>query len=67
MNIKKITGIANSNSLILYGCRLIGHGVGYYKYMVEYMVNKHINIKNKNVDFNKHIQNFRFTFEPLNE
>lgn len=35
--------------------------------MVEYMVNSHINIKNKNVDFNKHIHNLRFTFEPLNE
>lgn len=64
---QKITGIANSDSLVLYGCRLIGHGVGYYKYMVEYMVNRHINIKLKNVDFNKHIQNFRFTFEPLDE
>lgn len=64
---KKIVGNAGNESLILYSCRLVEFGVGYYKYQVSYMIKNCVNIKYRNVDFNKHIQEFRFTFEPLDE
>lgn len=64
---KKIVGNAGNESLILYSCRLVEFGVGYYKYQVSYMIKNCANIKYRNVDFNKHIQEFRFTFEPLDE
>lgn len=64
---EKIIGNASNESLILYSCRLIGNGIGYYKYQVSHMVKNSINVKYRNVDFNKHIQDFRFTFEPLDE
>lgn len=64
---KKIIGNAGNQNLILYDCILIENGIGYYKYQVSYIVKNCINIKYRNVDFNKHIQDFRFTFEPLDE
>ncbi len=64
---EKIIGDASNRHLTLYSCRLIGNGIGYYKYQVSYMVENFINIKCRSVDFNKHIQDFRFTFEPLYE
>ena len=64
---KKITGIAGNEALTLYNCCLISNGIGYYKYRISYIVKNGINIKYKNVDFNKHIQNFRFTFNRLDE
>ena len=64
---KKIIGKAGNESLTLYDCRLIETRIGYYKYQVSYMVKNSINLKYRNVDFNKHIQKFRFTFEPLDE
>ena len=64
---EKIIGNAGNESLILYSCRLVEFRVGYYKYQVSYMIKNCVNIKYRNVDFNKHIQEFRFTFEPLDE
>ncbi len=64
---KKIKGNAGNESLIIYSCRLIGNGIGYYRYQASHMVKNGINIKYRNVDFNKHIQDFRFTFKPLDE
>ena len=64
---KKITGFAGNEYLSLYNCFLIGNGIGYYKYKVGYVVKKGICIKYKSVDFSKHIQSFRFTFNRLDE
>lgn len=64
---KKITGFAGNEYLSLYNCSLIGNGIGYYKYQVGHVVKKGICIKYKNVDFSKHIQSFRFTFNRLDE
>ncbi len=64
---KKITGFAENEYLSLYNCFLIGNGIGYYKYKVGYVVKKGICIKYKSVDFSKHIQSFRFTFNRLDE
>lgn len=63
---KKIVGNAGNEHLVIYNSRLIGNGVGYYKYQSEYLV-KGLNIKYRNVDFSKHIQDFRITFSPLDE
>lgn len=64
---KKITGFAGNEYISLYNCFLIGNGIGYYKYRVGHVVKKGICIKYKNVDFSKHIQSFRFTFNRLDE
>ena len=63
---KKINGIAGNKHMTIYGCRLVDHGIGYYKYQASH-INIGSNIKYGNVDFVNSIQDFRFTFSPLND
>ncbi len=61
---EQIKGVADNTSLDLYECKLIGNDIGYYLYSVAYLVDKE-DIRFGKTDFNKHIYDFRFTFEPL--
>lgn len=63
---KKIIGNAGNRHLIIYNSRLVGNGIGYYKYQSSHLVDG-LNMKYQNIDFINHIQDFRFTFLPLDE
>ena len=62
-----IVGYANSEYLTIHKPILINNGIGFYKLQAYYMIKYKIPLKYKSVDFSKHIREFRFTFEPLNE
>ena len=42
------------------------HGIGYYKYQAGHMVTG-MKINYGRIDLNNYIQDFRFTFNPLDE
>ena len=63
---RKIEGVASNENLTIYNCRLVGHGIGYYKYQAGHMVTG-MNINYGRIDLNNYIQDFRFTFNPLDE
>lgn len=63
---KKIKGIANGKHLSAYCCIPCGNDIGFYRFQVGYFV-VGVNINYGKVDLNKHIQDFRFTFSPLDE
>ena len=63
---RKIEGYADNKYLKIYDCRLVDNGKGFYKYQVAYLVDG-TDIKIGKVDFINNIQDFRFTFDPLEE
>lgn len=64
---KKITGFANNKILNLYNCYLVDHGIGYYKFQTSYITINDFSLNLGTYEYCKHIQNFRFTFKPLDE